>query len=338
MDKSQNGKDTPGDQENCTCNPSDNDKPKFSAFANASEDASVLLNVIPVMVRVAGTDEAIVTNAFFDNGSTCSFISEDLKKELGLDGPKVEINIKTITNVSERKPTTVIRGLELSDFYQSEFVSLKSLICNEKIDIDASDIPTQADVDQFTEFKHIKIPSVNRPVGLLIGKDNLQLHKPLEIIHGPNNYFATKTVAGWMINCPSRGNKEKEASVYFSSAIKHPLCQMCSDSMDDYLDKNALSPDQEPFLQKVQSSIKLRNDNHYEMDLPLKNSEMKFINNKAQVLRRIESQKRRLESNPTLKVDYTEFMRDMMENNYAEKVDQAQGPPDRTWYINHHAV
>ena len=74
------------------------------------------------------------------------------------------------------------------------------------------------------------------------------------------------------------------------------------------------------------------------MDLPLKNSEMKFISNKAQVLRRIESQKRRLENNPTLKADYTEFMRDMVENNYAEKVEQAQDPPDRTWYINHYVV
>nr|XP_039252511.1 uncharacterized protein LOC120329794 [Styela clava] len=55
---------------------------KFSAFVNSASEARVLLNVIPVNVRVKGQNDVVLTKAFFDIGSTCSFISEALMQRL----------------------------------------------------------------------------------------------------------------------------------------------------------------------------------------------------------------------------------------------------------------
>lgn len=64
-------------------------KSKFSAFANTSSNVQMLFHVTPVRVRVSGTNKYVLTNAFFDNGSNCSFISDSLKKKLGVTGPLV---------------------------------------------------------------------------------------------------------------------------------------------------------------------------------------------------------------------------------------------------------
>nr|XP_039266332.1 uncharacterized protein LOC120341840 [Styela clava] len=206
---------------------------KFSAFVNSVSETGVLLNVIPVKVRVKGQNDVVLTNAFFDTGSTCSFISEALMQRLNATGQETNLNIHTISNVTEQKKSSVINDIELSHFDESDFIALGQLFSNKCIDIDVPNIPTQKDVDQFHEFKDVVIPRLNQEVGSLIGKDNFALHKPLEIIHGPDEYFAVRCPAGWMISCPPKNEKmERSNSSFFIKSSVHPLCIMCTGVVD----------------------------------------------------------------------------------------------------------
>nr|XP_039261944.1 uncharacterized protein LOC120338078 [Styela clava] len=80
----------------------------------------IQINHSGTKVRVNGDKNAIVTNAFFDNGSTCSFISESLMRKLNVDGLKINLNVRTINNETESKQSIIVKGLEISDFDESE--------------------------------------------------------------------------------------------------------------------------------------------------------------------------------------------------------------------------
>ncbi|XP_077974458.1 uncharacterized protein LOC144430402 [Styela clava] len=311
---------------------------KFNAFVNTSKNEKILLNVIPVKVRVNGDKNAIVTNAFFDNGSTCSFISESLMHKLNVDGLKINLNVRTINNETESKQSIIVKGLEISDFDESEYVPLTPLFSNDKIGVEQSDIPSQKDVDQFIEFKNVVIPNIKSEVGLLIGKDNPKLHKPLEVAYGPHDYFASETV-GWISCPPKKNDNQGNPCNYFVKNEVHPLWQMCTDFIDSANnEKEEISPRQQMFLDRVSESIKLKDDGHYEIDLPFINPNSKLPSNYLQVKQRTESLKRRFIRDPNFYSEYKDFVENMLTMGYAEEVSDSTESEGQIWYINHHGV
>nr|XP_039261216.1 uncharacterized protein LOC120337486 [Styela clava] len=260
-------------------------------------------------VRVKGQNDVVLTNAFFDTGSTCSFISEALMQRLNATGHETNLNIRTISNVTEQRKSSVIDDIELSHFDESNFIALGQLFSNKCIDIDVSNIPTQKDVDQFHEFKDVVIPRLNQEVGLLIGKDNFALHKPLEIVHGPDEYFACA------------------------------LCKMCTEVVDSIQnEKPEFSPNREIFMERVNKSIHLTTDGHYEIDLPFKNPNVILPKNKSHAEQRLEYLRRRFLKEPDFYNEYKSFVKYMIDNGYAEKVNNSGECDGKTWYLSHHGV
>ena len=54
--------------------------------------------VVPVKVRRKGSDTAIITYAFLDNGSSSTFCTESLMRQLGVNGLKTRISLTTLEN------------------------------------------------------------------------------------------------------------------------------------------------------------------------------------------------------------------------------------------------
>lgn len=111
--------------------------------------------------------------------------------------PECDICIQTINGSDKTERAKIVRDLELLDYHESETTTLSPLLSVSKIPVDKAEIPTQQDVDQFYEFRDLVIPDIDSEVELLIGIDNVKLHKPLEVIEGLNDYFATRT-GRWM--------------------------------------------------------------------------------------------------------------------------------------------
>ena len=114
------------------------------------------------------------------------------------------------------------------------------------------DIPTQADVHHFFEFKNVYIPQIKCKAGLLIGNDNRMVLQPQEIVKKPSGSYAIRTVVGWAVNCPGRpGSEHKHLSSFFvkSSGGNQPMCSLWTDIMDSLINvKEKLSVDQPKFI------------------------------------------------------------------------------------------
>ena len=102
-----------------------------------------------------------------------------------------------------------------------------------------------------------------------------------------------------------------------------------------------LSQEDCKFLNIARKGIRLREDSHYEMPLPMKEGTPSLPHNHVMARNRLRPLKKRLESNSTYRSHYVEFMNKLIENGYAEKVPQGtqpDGDSKSAWYIPHHGV
>ena len=192
-----------------------------------------------VKIRVSGSVRYVVTQALLDTGSTHFFITEGLRKALKIEDCE-EVGIPTITFNENRghQMTKIVKNLEKFDMDEVAPTQLSPLYSCKQLPVNRQDIPTQADVGQFSEFKDVYIPQVKCQVGLLIGKDNRMVLQPQEIVKEPSGSYAIRTVVGWVANCPGRpGSGCKHLSSFFvkSSGDNQPMCSLCTDIMDSLI-------------------------------------------------------------------------------------------------------
>ena len=82
-------------------------------------------------------------------------------------------------------------------------------------------------------------------------------------------------------------------------------------------------------------------DGHCELPLPLKEGFKGLSNNRNDAVRRMYHLKKRFDSpnGKDYKEEYIKFMKDMIDNGYAEKApDDDNLKPGMTFYINHHGT
>ena len=130
-----------------------------SGFADTSTTfVHNLLPVVPVKIKLNGSDLSFVTQAFLDSGSTSSFITNDLIDQLKIsNAPTVEVTIVTIHQTTETRKASVINNLQVSDISESNFLDLKFLLSVQSLPVSSVDIPNQQDLNQFAEFEDIYI-------------------------------------------------------------------------------------------------------------------------------------------------------------------------------------
>ena len=118
----------------------------------------------------------------------------------------------------------------------------------------------------------------------------------------------------------------------------HPMCTLCTDVVDTNFNNNQLSRDQTRFLNFVSTSIRHLDNQHYEIALPVRNSEIQLPLNRTMAEQRACYLKRKFLKNPAFFEHYKTFVNDMLVKNYAERVEGVKDPPGKTWYIPHHGV
>ena len=87
------------------------------------------------------------------------------------------------------------------------------------------------------------------------------------------------------------------------------FCHSCSEIFR--LTKNEtleLSPDQQKFMKHASENIRLNDNHHFEMKLPLKNPHLKVYSNKEQALQRLHCLSKKLTKNQKLYTQYKDYM------------------------------
>lgn len=103
-------------------------------------------------------------------------------------------------------------------------------------------------------------------------------------------------------------------------------------------EKSEMSIEDKRFMEIVSKAM--LQDGHYTLKLPFRKTNVSMPNNRQLAEQRLQSLKRKLKRDEQYKQEYTAFLNDMLENNYAEKVPQEElkQPPGKVGYIPHYGV
>lgn len=100
-----------------------------------------------------------------------------------------------------------------------------------------------------------------------------------------------------------------------------------------------MSKDDYMFLEMADRSAKLV-DGHYSIALPLKDRNLSMPNNHIIAEQRILNLKKRFAKEPSFHKDYVEFMNNLIDSGFAERVPDTdlERSDGKVWYIPHHGV
>ena len=89
----------------------------------------------------------------------------------------------------------------------------------------------------------------------------------------------------------------------------------------------------------MKENIRLDENNHYEVPLPMRNKDAKLRHNRELVLKRTLPLQRKFEKNPEFHEHCKQFMQNVVDKGFAQKCQEpVEGVEDKGWYIPHHGV
>lgn len=165
----------------------------------------ILQAVLPVKV-VANSGQEVLTYALYDNGSTGSFITEQLKEELNVEGIETVLQLGTMHGKSSIT-SFIVNDLIVTDIRSENAIALPRCYTRHEIPVSQCQIPTPEKVAGLQNLREIskEIPSLmpDIEVGLLIGSNCPLALEPLEIRpSGGEGPFAMRLSHGWTLNGP----------------------------------------------------------------------------------------------------------------------------------------
>ena len=207
---------------------------KISALVG-TDASKTAMAVVPVKVWPKGNGTPVITYAFLDNGSSSSFCTEALMRQLGVNGPRTLISLTTLDRKNSLTDSFVLQDLAISDLDENVFVKLPTLYTRPEIPVSKEDIPNQVDIDKWPHLSEVYLPDVEAEVGLLIASDVPQILDPLEVKHcqdgGP---YASRTIVGWVVNGPLGCRNPRSRIPSFFVKADHDLNQMVKDNSDHF--------------------------------------------------------------------------------------------------------
>ena len=325
----------------------------------------------------ANPEKQIKVYALLDDASDTTFVTTQVQEKLGIEGVQTSLNLSTMLG-REVLEVERIDGLIVQRLDGRVQVELPKAYARESIPSRRDQIPTPEVADQWPHLQKIrdKIPPYERDaeIGLLIGCNCPKAIKPKEVIHGTSeDPYAVRTLLGWSIVGPVAtsdssledhalnstchcilarervpGDREGRLSFVLKGKTKElinptAINQMFELDFSDHKNsgRHGLSKEDRRFLEIAEQGIHQCEDGHYELPLPLKTERIELPNNRETALRPLNQLKRRFQAPKGQKYreDYVNFMKNIIENGYAEKVpNMRKSERSNVWYIPHHGV
>ncbi len=328
------------------------DSSKFSGFVDTqcflgSADDKIALPIVAVKVKSKSGHKSVETFALLDSGSSHTFCSQSLINELGLSGRKETLSLTTLEKKDSVSNCEVITNLEITNLEESSFAKLPIVISRPNLPINPENLASQHDVSGFPHLAGVRLPvASSREVKLLIGLDNPDLLMPLNIIKGKQGQpWACQTKLGWTLNGPvGKSRSSRSATSHFVNISNEQLSTQMEqfwkiDTSGIFDDKLALSINDKKVMD-VWDNTTVQDGENYIMQIPFKDTEPNFPNNRSMAVQRLESLDRKLQRNNELKQNYDDGINELLKNGYAMKVPDKDVKKNNglVWYLPHHAV
>eukprot|EP00057_Strongylocentrotus_purpuratus_P005270 XP_003730565.1 PREDICTED: uncharacterized protein LOC100888978 [Strongylocentrotus purpuratus] len=319
-----------------------------SSNATRAGGCRVALPIIPVTVSAADGGESIETLALLDPGSTNSFCLQELIDVLQTKGKKKVIQVSTLESPKRAMECEAVKlrvkGSTADKMIEAEFLTRPSL------NISTANMAREEDISKYQHLCGIDLPVTGKnQVTILIGQDVPEALMPLEIKAGkPGEVYAVKTILGWTLNGPLGNGSSLQSFQASSSFISDDGNMLLEEQVHkfwklegtEYLhdDEKSMSINDQKALKTWQEGV-CRDGDHYQLPIPFRKRPEDLPNNIQVALTRLESLKRRLVKDDCLHAKYSEGMRSLLDEGYAEEVkDQDLGKDEGVWYLPHHPV
>ncbi|XP_043204840.1 uncharacterized protein LOC122372053 [Amphibalanus amphitrite] len=292
------------------------------------------LQVVPVVVLING--RRLKTAAFFDTGSTHSFITEQLISEAGMS-PDRQTSMTVSTIVSDQKmSTSVVSGVTIENEETGTRQELPPLYTLNTIPVTEDDIPTVDDVRRWPYLLESGVTvsdEASLPVGLLIGGNAAVVMEPLRFVKGEDGGpYATLTRFGWIL-----GGLKNVSSRCRVNRIKinenDPMAEEWFENRAEV--RRGLSVEDVKWCTLMEHSCVKKEK--YEIVLPFRDQEPRLENNRSVAERRLELLRKKFERDKEYAEEYTTRMNKLLEDGHAEAAPEAREDSGR-WYLPHFAV
>ena len=276
------------------------------------------------------------------------YIKPSLISELGCNSFAKNLSVTTMHHKNALTKTRVINNLEILDLDENESELIPVAYSRDPWPFDENDSPKSSDINNFSYLKNIPFNFIDSDIGILLGLNHSEVMKPLRVVSSEdeNTPYATLHKFGWALNGPVHNNSNLNKKCFrikteSVSEINRQFREFCS---REFIDPNPCSFEpsvlDKMWNEKVLNSLKKGSDNKFEICLPFKDDLVSFPDNRKQVLSRLMSSKKKLESNTEFYEEYCDFMNLMLNNNFAEKVPEEElvTEPGKSWYLFHFGV
>ncbi|XP_049291179.1 uncharacterized protein LOC125768058 [Anopheles funestus] len=330
--------------------PSENTVTTAALNAHSDVTGDVFLKYIPVMV--CGRDKAIATFAFFDSGSTATFMEHGLIEELGLEGEPHPLCLKWTGN-SERDESGSIRvsSLNISGVGQNRNMHvIQKVHTVQNLSLPAQTLSADQVTEQYAHLQGLPIQAYdNARPRLLIGIDNYHLARPTRYAEGGiYDPVTAKTPLGWVVYGPRSKNLPK-ANAHALHTIR--ICKYGADAdanldaaVKNYFTLESIgivrpletlrSKDDERALKILNSATKF-SGKHYESGLLWRFDDIKLPCSRDMVLRRYTCLRKRMSKDSALAKAVIDKMRSYEGQGYIRRLSPEElskkGPRD--WFL-----
>ncbi|XP_049294139.1 uncharacterized protein LOC125769448 [Anopheles funestus] len=315
-----------------------------SLLAHTGTTEGALLKYVPVTLH--GPGGRVDTYAFFDDGSTSTFMDHGLLAELGVSGTPHPLCLQWTGDVSREEGDSVRLPVQISG--RGAFPTVHELA--EVHTVKELALPAQS-VDvirlsaSFPNLKGLPLYSYEHAVPrVLIGVDNCHLSQSLKTAEGKcDEPVASKTRLGWVVYAPCPVPARHMQSFH--------VCT-CGGSSDDRLtaivkeyftlesigiDKSSKvleSKDNERALAILERETKFKDD-HYETGLLWRYDALDLPCNKAAAMKRYVCLKQKMRKDRVLAEAVNAKMREYLSKGYIKKLSDTAAIPRRKndWFL-----
>ena len=331
--------------------------------SSSAQDINCTVTTMPIVpVKLIANEREVITYAMLDSCSTGTFILEDVRRELQIEGTDTNVLVNTM-NGSQVHQTKVVTGLIVTDIDGNNRVTLPRTFSRDTIPASKDEIPTEELVAKWKHLSKIELPSYLPVVKIriLIGSNCPKAIEPKDfIVSEDGGSFAVKTFAGWTV-VGSKPHSDVQTNVscnrtliedivppgkpfqhhfVFESKVKEIVTPQELNQMFELefserpcIQEYGHSIQDKAFLKKMVEECKFKNG-HYELPLPFVDGEQAYLPSK-----RMESLKRKLLKNPSFHADYEKFMSDLLSKDYARIAPAPSRQENgKIWYLPHHGV
>jgi len=313
-----------------------------NSYSVYQQKQTIALRTVPVILHSEKT--RIIINALLDDGSTKTYINEDVAEHLGITTNTFEkANVTTLNGRSENFNTMNVK-FNLTSVDGSTTLPMEASTTR-KVTGGLQPVDWNVKKEKWSHLKGIKFPTLanRQKIDLLIGLDYAELHRSMgELTVDKDSPTARLTPLGWTCVGPVEPERKQGNTTMFTfhtadlQNLDQNLQKFWEVENEGIQKASNMSPKNQGILEKAEESVHFT-EGHYEVSLPWKQEQKELPDNYEMAKKRLESTEKRLEKDPVVKEVYNSTIEDYIEKGYVEKVE-VSSKAEKKWLLPHFPV